>query len=88
MLIIATAPGGTCDVVSRAFAPAKGVNEDPVTGSAHAVIAPYWAERLGRAHFTAHQASARGGNLTCTLADDRVILGGGCITVIEGRFIL
>ncbi len=86
MLIIATAPGEKTDVVSRAFAPAKGVNEDPVTGSAHAVIASYWTARLGRDTFTAHQASVRGGNLTCTLAGDRVILGGGCVTVIEGRF--
>jgi predicted PhzF superfamily epimerase YddE/YHI9 len=88
LLIIATAPGERTDVVSRAFAPAKGVNEDPVTGSAHAVIAPYWAARLGRAEFTAHQASARGGNLNCRLVGDRVVLGGGCVTVIEGRFYL
>jgi predicted PhzF superfamily epimerase YddE/YHI9 len=86
LLIIATAPGETTDVVSRAFAPAKGVNEDPVTGSAHAVIASYWAKRLGRNSFTAYQASARGGALFCELAGDRVILGGNCVTVIEGRF--
>lgn len=86
LLIIATAPGERTDVVSRAFAPAKGVNEDPVTGSAHAVIAGYWTKRLRRDRFTAHQASARGGNLSCTLAGDRVILEGGCVTVIDGRF--
>ena len=86
LLIVATAPGEATDVVSRAFAPAKGVNEDPVTGSAHAVIASYWADRLGRSSFTAYQASARGGGMTCTLDGDRVILAGACVTVIEGRF--
>ena len=87
-LFIATAPGDRTDIVSRVFAPGAGVDEDPVTGSAHAVIVPYWAERLGRAHFTAFQASARGGRLDCALAGDRVILGGACVTVIEGRFTL
>ena len=86
MLFIATAPGDETDVVSRVFAPAAGIDEDPVTGSAHAVLAPYWAARLGRDRFTAFQASARGGRLDCTLAGDRVILGGSCVTVIEGVF--
>ncbi|AOH83684.1 PhzF family phenazine biosynthesis protein [Sphingomonas panacis] len=85
---IITAPGDTSDVVSRMFAPGAGVDEDPVTGSAHAVIVPYWAKRLGRDSFTAYQASARGGRLTCALDDDRVVLGGGCVTVIEGTFFL
>ena len=85
-LYIATAPGIATDVVSRAFAPGAGIDEDPVTGSAHAVIAPYWASRLGRAGFTAFQASSRGGHLACTLEGDRVVLGGACVTVIEGRF--
>ncbi|MCH3756151.1 PhzF family phenazine biosynthesis protein, partial [Campylobacter coli] len=62
--------------------------EDPVTGSAHAVIAPYWAETLGRDAFTAFQASARGGRLTCRIAGDRTVLGGACVTVIEGTFLL
>ena len=87
-LYIATAPGDTTDVVSRAFAPGAGIDEDPVTGGAHAVIVPYWAARLGRERFTAFQASARGGHLTCTLAGDRVVLGGTCVTVIEGRLTL
>lgn len=86
ILYIATAPGETADIVSRVFAPGAGVDEDPVTGSAHAVIAPYWAARLGRDRFTACQASARGGRLDCRLEGDRVILGGRCVTVIEGRF--
>lgn len=85
-LTIATAPGADTDVVSRVFAPAVGINEDPVTGSAHAILTPYWAARLGRDGFTAFQASARGGMLDCTLAGDRVVLGGQCVTVIEGVF--
>jgi predicted PhzF superfamily epimerase YddE/YHI9 len=88
LLIVATAPGSDYDIVSRAFAPAAGIDEDSVTGTAHAVIAPYWAARLGRRRITALQASSRGGRLVCTLAGDRVILEGGCVTVIEGRFLL
>ncbi len=84
LLTIVTAPGRTAEVVSRAFAPGGGIDEDPVTGSAHAVIVPYWAARLGRDSFTAYQASARGGHLHCTLAGDRVVLGGRCVTVLEG----
>lgn len=84
VLCIATAPGDTTDVISRAFAPGAGIDEDPVTGSAHAIIVPYWAARLGRDRFTAYQASDRGGHLDCTLAGDRVVLGGTCVTVIEG----
>ncbi|NIJ06481.1 PhzF family phenazine biosynthesis protein [Sphingomonas vulcanisoli] len=83
-LYIATAQGQTADVVSRAFAPGAGIDEDPVTGSAHAAIAPVWAERLGRTRFTAYQASARGGHLGVELTGDRVILTGKCVTVIEG----
>lgn len=87
-LNIVTAPGRDTDVVSRVFAPAAGIDEDPVTGSAHCVLAPYWAERLGRPRFTAFQASARGGHVDCELAGGRVVLRGGCVTVIEGTFIL
>jgi PhzF family phenazine biosynthesis protein len=87
-LTIVTAPGEDTDIVSRAFAPAAGIDEDPVTGSAHAVVVPYWAERLGRPEMTAYQASARGGRMTCKLDGDRVILGGTCVTVIEGTFLL
>jgi len=88
VLCIATAPGDTTDVISRAFAPGAGIDEDPVTGSAHAIIVPYWAARLGRDRFTAFQASARGGYLDCTLTGDRVVLGGRCVTVIEGVMLL
>lgn len=86
VLTIVTAPGDETDVVSRVFAPGAGVDEDPVTGSAHAVMASYWAARLGRDHFTAYQASARGGHLACRLAGDQVIVGGRCVTVMDGVF--
>jgi len=84
---ICTAPGqaGT-DVVSRVFVPGAGVDEDSVTGSAHAVLTPFWAARLGRDRFTAHQASARGGDLVCRLEHGRAWLGGDCVTVVEGTF--
>jgi predicted PhzF superfamily epimerase YddE/YHI9 len=85
-MAICTAPGEACDVVSRVFVPGAGIDEDSVTGSAHAVLAPYWTERLGRDRFTAHQASARGGDLACRVEGDRVWLGGRCVTVVEGRF--
>jgi len=83
---IVTAPGERTDFVSRMFAPNAGIDEDPVTGSAHAVLTPYWAERLGRNTLTAYQASKRGGHVACRLAGDRVVLGGKCVTVIEGEF--
>lgn len=83
---ICTAPGARTDVVSRVFVPGAGVDEDSVTGSAHAVLAPFWAARLGRDRFTAHQASARGGDLVCRLEGGRAWLGGPCVTVVEGAF--
>ena len=81
---IVTAPGDRTDVVSRVFVPGAGVDEDPVTGSAHAVLVDYWCKRLGRDRFTAHQASARGGDLGCARAGDRAVLTGQAVTVIEG----
>jgi len=83
---ICTAPGKDFDVVSRVFVPGAGVDEDSVTGSAHAVLTPFWAARLGRDSFTAHQASARGGDLLCRLEGDRAWLGGHCVTLVEGTF--
>jgi predicted PhzF superfamily epimerase YddE/YHI9 len=83
---ICTAPGAATDVVSRVFVPGAGVDEDSVTGSAHAVLTPFWAARLGRDRFTAHQASERGGDLTCRLEGDQAWLGGECVTVVEGTF--
>ena len=85
---ICTAPGIATDVVSRVFVPGGGVDEDSFTGSAHACLTPFWAARLDRERFTAHQASSRGGDAVCTLAGDRAILTGGCVTVVEGRFYL
>ena len=83
---IVTAPGDEQTIASRVFCPSVGIDEDPVTGAAHAALVPYWAKRLGRTKFTALQASARTGLLDCELAGDRVILGGQCVTVIEGHF--
>jgi PhzF family phenazine biosynthesis protein len=87
LMAIVTAPAAPesgYDIVSRVFVPAWGVDEDPVTGSAHAALAPFWAERLGRPAFEAFQASRRGGRLACRVAGDRAVLGGRCVTVIEG----
>jgi len=83
---VVTAPGRTQDVVSRVFVPYLGIDEDPVTGSAHAALVPYWASRLGRTEFTALQASARTGVLHCRLDGDRTVLGGHCHTMIVGQF--
>jgi PhzF family phenazine biosynthesis protein len=83
--VIVTAAGEPpYDIVSRYFAPAKGVPEDPVTGGAHCMLAPYWAARLGRPELQAHQASPRGGELTCRVRGDRVELEGSCIFYLEG----
>lgn len=88
IVAIVAARGETTDIVSRVFTAYFDIPEDPVTGSAHAVMVPYWAEKLGRDRFTAYQASRRGGLITCALEGDRVILGGACVTVIEGTFLL
>ena len=84
ILHVCTAPGIETDIVSRVFVPGGGIDEDPVTGAAHALLTPYWTRRLGRDRFTAHQASRRGGTLACRLDGDRVLLDGRCVTVIEG----
>jgi PhzF family phenazine biosynthesis protein len=85
-LVSVTAPGDRQEIASRVFAAYHGIDEDPVTGSAHTALVPFWAERLSRTHFTALQASKRTGVLHCEARDDRVILGGHCVTVIEGHF--
>lgn len=84
--IIATAPGDDCDFVSRFFAPAAGVPEDPVTGSAHTRLVPFWAERLGKTKLFARQVSARGGELWCELrrAESRVAIAGEARPFLEG----
>ena len=84
--VIVTAPGGgVYDFVSRYFAPAKGIQEDPVTGAAHCMLAPYWAKRLGRTEFRAYQASRRGGEIVCRLTGERVELEGTCVFYLEGE---
>lgn len=84
--VIVTAPGddGQFDFVSRYFAPAKGIPEDPVTGAAHCMLAPYWAKRLGKTEFRAFQASKRGGEVVCRLIGNRVELQGDCVFYLEG----
>ncbi|MBI2705615.1 MAG: PhzF family phenazine biosynthesis protein [Actinobacteria bacterium] len=74
---------GLYDMVSRFFAPSVGVDEDPVTGSAHCALGPYWADKLGKADLLAYQASKRGGVLRVSVKDDRVVLGGQAVTVIR-----
>jgi len=83
--VIVTAPGNTGDFVSRFFAPAAGIPEDPVTGSAHTILAPYWAKRLGKTHMAARQISRRGGELAVELRDDRVLLTGRVAPYLQGR---
>ena len=82
--VIATAPGRSVDFVSRYFAPAAGIDEDPVTGSAHCILAPYWAERLAKTDLTAHQISPRGGALGCRVAGNRVVLSGQAVLYMIG----
>jgi PhzF family phenazine biosynthesis protein len=85
-MAVVTAPGKQHDIASRVFVPYLGIDEDPVTGSAHAALVPYWMKRLGRSEFTALQASARSGVLHCRQEGDRAVLGGHCHTVIVGQF--
>ena len=85
-MAIVTAPGDSHDIASRVFVSYAGIDEDPVTGSAHAALVPYWANRLGRHRISAFQASKRTGLLDCELRGDRVLLGGHAVTVIEGYF--
>ena len=86
--LIVTGPGESVDFVSRYFAPHAGIPEDPVTGSAHCVLAPYWAERLGKQELSAWQVSTRGGELVCTLAGDRVLISGRVAPYLKGRISL
>lgn len=82
--VIATAPGTEVDFVSRFFGPRVGVPEDPVTGSAHTRLTPYWSQRLGRMELTARQVSRRGGSLRCRLAGDRVEIAGQAVLYLTG----
>lgn len=84
-VIITAAGDGDYDFVSRYFAPAMGIAEDPVTGSAHCALAPFWAKRLNKTSFRAHQASRRGGDVTCRLMGDRVQMEGSVVFYLEGH---
>ncbi|KTE40761.1 MULTISPECIES: PhzF family phenazine biosynthesis protein [unclassified Sphingopyxis] len=92
ILYIATAPGAGdpsgAEVVSRCFVPGAGIDEDPVTGSAHSVLTPYWSARLGRDRFAAFQASKRGGHVGCRADGAMVELSGTCVTTLVGEFLL
>ena len=82
--VIVTARGADCDFVSRFFTPQLGVPEDPVTGSAHCVLTPYWGEQLGKSVLSAQQLSARGGKLRCDLRGERVLLVGRAVLYLQG----
>jgi len=84
VVVTATGDGGY-DFISRYFAPAKGIPEDPVTGGAYWALAPFWAARLGQTEFRAFQASRRGGELICRLVGERVELEGACVFYLEGE---
>lgn len=83
--VIVTAPGTETDFVSRFFGPQSGINEDPVTGSAHTTLTPYWAQKLGKTRLTAAQLSARGGYLECSVEGDRVKISGRAVTYLQGE---
>ena len=82
--VVISAPGNDVDFVSRCFFPQTGVDEDPVTGSAHTMLIPYWAKQLDKIQFKAHQLSARGGVLDCNLINDRVLISGKSVIYFEG----
>jgi PhzF family phenazine biosynthesis protein len=86
--VIITAIGFTCDFVSRFFAPKYGINEDPVTGSAHTQLVPYWADKLGIVDLHARQLSTRGGELLCKIIDNRVLISGKAVMYMKGEISL
>ncbi len=86
--VCATAPGTNYDFVSRYFAPGFGIPEDPVTGSTHCALAPYWAERLGNTALSARQVSPRGGQLSCTVGETRVLISGQAVKYLEGAIFI
>jgi PhzF family phenazine biosynthesis protein len=87
VIVTAVATGSSYDFVSRFFAPRVGVDEDPVTGSAHCALAPFWSDRLGREELVGYQVSARGGRVRTRVAGDRVILGGQAVTVLRAELL-
>jgi len=86
--VIATAPGESCDFVSRFFAPRAGIDEDPVTGSAHCTLVPFWVQKVHKTHLFARQISPRGGEIECILAGDRVRMGGRGVLYLKGEIYL
>jgi PhzF family phenazine biosynthesis protein len=86
--IIVTAPGSDADFVSRFFGPRVGINEDPVTGSSHCTLIPYWSKRLGRKKLHALQLSTRGGELSCEMLKGRVLIAGECVLYMQGTISL
>jgi predicted PhzF superfamily epimerase YddE/YHI9 len=84
VIVTSQARNNECDFVSRFFAPGAGIDEDPVTGSAHTNLIPFWAERLGKTRLRARQVSPRGGDLVCELRGDRVAIGGRVAAYLEG----
>ena len=86
--VIVTAQGQSADVVSRCFYPGPGIPEDPVTGSAHCNIVPYWCQQLGKTSLFAKQLSGRGGNLWCELKNDRVLMTGHCVLFMKGEILI
>jgi PhzF family phenazine biosynthesis protein len=87
-VIVTARSSGEFDFVSRFFAPGSGIDEDPVTGSAHCALGPYWSERLGKSEFTAFQASPRGGVVRVKIEGDRVLLGGQAVTVMTAELLV
>jgi predicted PhzF superfamily epimerase YddE/YHI9 len=85
VIVTSKASNGPFDFVSRFFAPRVGVNEDPVTGSAHCFLGPYWEKRLHKKDFKAYQASSRGGIIQVRVEGDRVFLGGQAVTILRGE---
>ena len=85
MIVTARSAPAEFDFVSRFFAPGSGIDEDPVTGSAHCALGPYWSKQLGKQELVAYQASARGGVVRVRMAGDRAILGGQAVTVLRGE---
>jgi predicted PhzF superfamily epimerase YddE/YHI9 len=88
IIVTSQASSGRFDFISRFFAPAAGIDEDPVTGSAHCCLGPFWGERLGKTELLGYQASARGGTVRVRLASDRVLLGGQAVTVFRGELLV
>ena len=87
VIVTSTSRDPQFDFISRYFAPAAGINEDPVTGSAHCCLGPYWSQQTGKAELTGFQASSRGGVVQVKIRDDRVILGGQAVTVLRGEIV-